>query len=154
MITPLDIADTIQEFFIIELPAWIDEFDSPELPLEELDDEQIIVAWPDTDRYQSPAMIFLQPGQDDISPLTLGTEQHSLVCDIYIVCRKDTPENIMRKAFRYYAALKSALYADRSLGGFCDEALFSAVDFFPNVEANPGICAIKIQMTISYSEEL
>lgn len=154
MTTPLDIAEAARDFLITTIPAWISQFTTTELSLEVLDDEHIIIAWPDPDRYQAPCMIYLQPGEDESQPLTLATELHDMLIDIYIVCTKDTPERIMRKVFRYYAATKSALYQDRSMGGAVGELRIQSVDYYPNVEASPNTCAIKIGMTISYSEEL
>lgn len=154
MTTPVDVANGIKAWILAKINPYILEMSTEEIPLAELGSQNVLVVFPDPDTYREAVMIHLVPGVTQVEPMTMETEAHTQEIDAFIICRKDNQVALTQKVFKYWAAMKQALYEDRSLSALVDQVLITEVEFFPAVEAGVGIVAVKSTMTISYSEDL
>lgn len=121
--------------------------------LEQIGDRNVTVDFPDTDQMPMKTMLYIQPNWANYE--TLSTESDSSLFNIavFIVCRKDSQENLTRKVYGYFNALYSLLRSNWSLDGEVDFTEIADADFYPAVEGNRNIQAIEVSVSVRYTKD-
>lgn len=114
--------------------------------LHKIDDKNVVVDFPDIDNMPKNVMFFVTPEDGYMEPLTTGGDSTDMTVQVYVVCKKDTRVNLIRRAFGYYSALWMMLKNNQTLDNYVDFIDVTNFDYYPATD-NTGTCVI-VQATL------
>lgn len=118
-----------------------------------ISDRNVSIDFPDTDLMPMKTMLYIQPNWADYENLSTESDLSTFGISVFIVCKKDTQENLTKKIYGYFNALYSLLRTNISLNGEVDFASITDADFYPAVEGNKNIQAIEVTIAVSYTKD-
>ena len=121
--------------------------------LSPIGERNVAIDFPDTDQMPMKTMLYIQPNWANYDALTTESDDSTLNIAVFIICRKDSQENLTKKIYGYFNALYLLLKADMSLDGEVDFCVIDDADFYPAVEGNRNIQAIEVSITIRYTKD-
>ena len=95
----------------------------------------------------------LQENLDPIGERNVESDLSNFGIALFIICRKDTQENLTKKIYGYFNALYSLLRTNISLDGEVDFSSITDADFYPAVEGNRNVQAIEVSIAVSYTKD-
>ncbi|MBO4393408.1 MAG: hypothetical protein J5800_03605 [Spirochaetales bacterium] len=121
--------------------------------LPNLGERNVAIDFPDTDQMPMKTMLYIQPNWANYEDLSTESDLSNFGITLFIVCKKDTQENLTRKIYGYFNALYSLIRANISLDGEVDFSSITDADFYPAVEGNRNIQAIEVSITVTYTKD-
>ena len=98
-------------------------------------------------------MLYIQPNWADYENLSTESDFSTFGIALFIICKKDTQENLTKKIYGYFNALYSLLRTNISLDGEVDFSSITDADFYPAVEGNRNVQAIEVSIAVSYTKD-
>jgi hypothetical protein len=126
---------------------------SEEFTIEEISAENILVDYPDTDSMKHSTMFYIVPDTETFGALTTCSDLAEMSITVFILCKKDKQENLIKKVFAYFSAFYSCIKEDVSLDSFVDTTNLASMEFYPAVEANKSIVGAEIQLNIQFTKD-
>ena len=123
----------------------------PEIP--EIDDKNVCMDFPDTDLMPKHTMFYLVPNWANYDELSTNSDSSTLNVSVFILCKKDKQENLIRMIHGYFNALYSLLRTNISLDGEVDFTDVNNVDFYYAVEGNRSVQGAEISVSIRYTKD-
>ncbi len=143
------ICNMLKDFIINSLSIYLERFATEAVPLPDFTDSTVIPGSIDIERNTAPNMCFIVPDIQQLSELSISSQEEHTEIDIWFFVRKDTPENLFLRSLRFAAAFKTAVLNDWSIGGAFTQAYIKEIEYFDNVENSDGkIRAVRCGMTI------
>ena len=121
--------------------------------LDPIGERNVAIDFPDTDQMPMKTMFYIQPNWADYENLSTESDLSTFGISIFIVCKKDTQENLTKKTYSYFNALYELLRTNISLDGEVDFASITDADFYPAVEGNRSIQAIEVSIAVTYTKD-
>lgn len=134
MKTELLILEQLKAFLASNLSAHIETREDISIP--EIDAGNIEIDYPDPDSMVESTMFYVVPENVNYSPVTYSSEEAQFEITIYILCKKEKRETLIKLIFAYFDALYSCIKSDPSLGAFVDNTNLISQVFYPAVEAS------------------
>ena len=121
--------------------------------LDQISERNVAIEFPDTDQMPMKTMLYIQPNWANYEALTTESDDSTLNIAVFIICRKDSQENLTKKIYGYFNALYLLLKTEMSLDGEADFCVIDDTDFYPAGEGNRNIEAIEGSITIRYTKD-
>ena len=121
--------------------------------LASIGERNVAIDFPDTDQMPMKTMLYIQPNWANYENLSTESDLSTFGIALFIVCKKDTQENLTRKIYGYFNALYSLLRTNISLDGEVDFASITDADFYPAVEGNRNVQAIEVSIAVTYTKD-
>ena len=121
--------------------------------LDPIGERNVVIDFPDTDQMPMKTMLYIQPNWADYENLSTESDLSNFGIALFIICRKDTQENLTKKIYGYFNALYSLLRTNISLDGEVDFSSITDADFYPAVEGNRNVQAIEVSIAVSYTKD-
>ena len=121
--------------------------------LASIGERNVAIDFPDTDQMPMKTMLYIQPNWANYENLSTESDLSTFGIALFIVCKKDTQENLTRKIYGYFNALYSLLRTNISLDGEVDFSSITDADFYPAVEGNKNVQAIEVSIAVSYTKD-
>lgn len=121
--------------------------------LSPIGERNVAIDFPDTDQMPMKTMLYIQPNWANYENLSTESDLSTFGIALFIVCKKDTQENLTRKTYGYFNALYELLRTNISLDGVVDFASITDADFYPAVEGNRNIQAIEVSIAVTYTKD-
>ena len=130
-----------------QLSGYLDE------NLTSIGERNVAIDFPETDQMPMKTMFYIQPNWANYENLSTESDLSAFGISVFIVCKKDTQENLTKKTYGYFNALYELLRTNISLGGEVDFASITDADFYPAVEGNRNIQAIEVSIAVTYTKD-
>ena len=121
--------------------------------LQSIDEKNVCIDFPDTDLMPKNTMFYLVPNWANYESLSTNSDSSTLNVAVFILCKKDKQENLIRKIHGYFNALYSLLRTNISLDGEADFTDINDVDFYYAVEGNKSVQGAEISVSIRYTKD-
>ena len=121
--------------------------------LSPIGERNVAIDFPDTDLMPMKTMLYIQPNWANYENLSTESDLSTFGIAIFIVCKKDTQENLTKKTYGYFNALYELLRTNISLDGEVDFAGITDADFYPAVEGNRNVQAIEVSIAVTYTKD-
>ncbi len=121
--------------------------------LSPIGERNVAIDFPDTDQMPMKTMLYIQPNWANYENLSTESDLSTFGIALFIVCKKDTQENLTKKTYGYFNALYELLRTNISLDGVVDFASITDADFYPAVEGNRNIQAIEVSIAVTYTKD-
>ena len=121
--------------------------------LDQIGQRNVAIDFPDTDQMPMKTMLYIQPNWANYEALSTESDNSVFNMAIFIVCKKDSQENLTRKVYGYFNAMYSLLKNNWSLDGEVDFTEITDADFYPAVEGNRNIQAIEVSVSVRYTKD-
>lgn len=121
--------------------------------LGKLTENNIAMDFPDTDLMSKNTMIYLVPNWAEYEGLSTNSDSSTLNISVFILCKKDKQENLIRKIHGYFNALYSLLRHNLSLDGQVDFTDVDDADFYYAVEGNRNVQGAEVSVSIRYTKD-
>ena len=121
--------------------------------LDPIGERNVAIDFPDTDQMPMKTMLYIQPNWANYEALTTESDDSTFNMAVFIICRKDSQENLTRKVYGYFNALYRLLKTNLSLDGEVDFCAIDDADFYPAVEGNRNIQAIEVSISVRYTKD-
>lgn len=120
---------------------------------ENLGADNFLIDFPDVDNMRKDIMFYIQPEYEDLEDLTVSSDTAAFDVSIYILCRRDTNANLIRKVFDCYQAIYQALRKNDSLDGFIEFSRITDMEYYPSVSSGQTMTAIEISLVMNWAKE-
>ena len=124
-----------------------------EQDLSPISERNVAIDFPDTDQMPMKTMLYIQPNWANYENLSTESDLSTFGIALFIVCKKDTQENLTKKTYGYFNALYELLRTNISLDGVVDFASITDADFYPAVEGNRNVQAIEVSIAVTYTKD-
>ena len=121
--------------------------------LDLIGDRNVVIEFPDTDQMPMKTMLYIQPNWANYEALTTESDDSTFNIAVFVICKKDSQENLTRKVYGYYNALYRLLKTNMTLDGEVDFSSIDDADFYPAVEGNRNIQAIEVSVSVRYTKD-
>ena len=121
--------------------------------LSPISERNVTIDFPETDQMPMKTMLYIQPNWANYENLSTESDLSTFGIALFIVCKKDTQENLTKKIYGYFNALYELLRTNISLDGEVDFASITDADFYPAVEGNKNIQAIEVSISVTYTKD-
>lgn len=121
--------------------------------LDSIGERNVAIDFPETDQMPMKTMLYIQPNWANYENLSTESDLSVFGITVFIVCKKDTQENLTRKIYGYFNALYELLRTNITLDGEVDFVSITDADFYPAVEGNRNIQAIEVSITVTYTKD-
>ncbi len=118
-----------------------------------ISERNVVIDFPDTDQMPMKTMLYIQPNWANYENLSTESDLSTFGIAVFIVCKKDTQENLTKKTYGYFNALYELLRTNISLDGEVDFASITDADFYPAVEGNRNVQAIEVSIAVTYTKD-
>lgn len=118
-----------------------------------ISERNVVIDFPDTDQMPMKTMLYIQPNWANYENLSTESDLSIFGIAVFIVCKKDTQENLTKKTYGYFNALYELLRTNISLDGEVDFASITDADFYPAVEGNRNVQAIEVSIAVTYTKD-
>lgn len=152
MKTELQILNQLKKVIAEELNAYLAEDEDNKDLLEEINEDNVVIGFPELDSMKKNTMFYITPDYEEITDLSMGTDFASLNSDIYIMCKGAKNETLIKKVFGYYTALYALIRDNQTLDNFVDFSRINNMDFYPAVTASTTMTAIEASTSIQWSK--
>ena len=143
----LSILNALKGVLQVQLNAHLDE------GMDQIDERNVVVDFPDTDQMPMKTMVYIQPNWANYEALSTESDDSTFNMAVFIVCKKDSQENLTRKVYGYFNAMYQLLKTNWSLDGEVDFTAITDADFYPAVEGNRSIQAIEASVSVRYTKD-
>ena len=121
--------------------------------LDPIGDRNVVIEFPDTDQMPMKTMLYIQPNWANYETLTTESDDSTFNIAVFVICKKDSHENLTRKVYGYYNALYRLLKTNMTLDCEVDFCSIDDADFYPAVEGNRNIQAIEVSVSVRYTKD-
>ena len=121
--------------------------------LPEGSDFGVLIDFPDVDQMPKKNMYYLQPDYAEFSNMAVQSDLSEFKISVFILCKRDTQENLTIKSYAFFKALYELLRTDISLDGTVDLTDIVDADFFPAVEGNPNVRGVEVHVSVRYTKD-
>ena len=144
----LSILNAMKGVLQAQLNAHLDE------GMDRIGERNVAVDFPDMDQMPMKTMLYIQPNWANYETLSTESDDSMFNLAVFIVCKKDSQENLTRKVYGYFNAMYRLLRTNWSLDGEVDFTTITDADFYPAVEGNRNIQAIEASVSVRYTKDL
>ena len=143
----LSILNALKGVLQVQLNAHLNE------GMDQIGERNVAVDFPDTDQMPMKTMVYIQPNWANYEALSTESDDSTFNMAVFIVCKKDSQENLTRKVYGYFNAMYQLLKTNWSLDGEVDFTAITDADFYPAVEGNRSIQAIEASVSVRYTKD-
>ena len=143
----LSILNALKGVLQVQLNTHLDE------GMDQIGERNVAVDFPDTDQMPMKTMVYIQPNWANYETLSTESDDSTFNMAVFIVCKKDSQENLTRKVYGYFNAMYQLLKTNWSLDGEVDFTAITDADFYPAVEGNRSIQAIEASVSVRYTKD-
>ena len=118
-----------------------------------LDENNVVIDFPDTDRMPKSTMLYIQPNWAEFENLSTESDSSIFSVAVFILCKRDKSENLTKKIYGYFNALYSLLRRNTSLDGVVDFTEVTNSEFYPAVDANRSIQGVEVSVSLRYTKD-
>ena len=152
MKTELQVLERLKDVISTQLNKYLKEDKENFELLELIDSDNVEIDFPDTDNFRKKTMFWVEPQTEDIEDLTTGSDLAQMQLSIYILCKRDKSENLVKKVFGYFTALFALIKDNQTLDEFVDFTKITTMEFYPAVTADRTIAGIEASVQIQYEK--
>lgn len=147
----ISVLEGVRKFLAENINKYIDN-NNPFLGVKvpELEDKNVMVDFPDIDSLPFKDTIYIIPDYFEINPQTTCSQLVDNNIKIYIFCKRDKHDNLIRRSSTYFNALCQCVIRDTTLGGTVNLAQLGSCDYYPSVTAENTISAYEINLDLKY----
>ncbi len=127
--------------------------DHLETGLEQIDEHNVAIEFPDTDLMPKATMFYIVPNWADYEALSTESDNSTFNVALFILCKKDRQESLTRKIYGYFNALYSLLRTNIGLDGYVDFTDVNDAEFYPAVEGNRNVQGVEVSVSIRYTKD-
>ena len=143
----LSILNALKGVLQVQLNAHLNE------GMDQIGERNVAVDFPDTDQMPMKTMVYIQPNWANYETLSTESDDSTFNMAVFIVCKKDSQENLTRKVYGYFNAMYQLLKTNWSLDGEVDFTAITDADFYPAVEGNRNVQAIEASVCVRYTKD-
>lgn len=147
MINEMTVIEQMQAVIIAHLNEYLPE------QMAEISEGQVKIEFPDVDKMPFSTMIYVYPNYAEYDELTTCSDDALLRISVFLLCKRDTRENLTLKTYGYYNALYALLRQDTSLDGVVTATSIESTDFYPAVEANPNVQGVEVSVIARFAKD-
>jgi hypothetical protein len=123
------------------------------IPIEQFDEKNIEIDFPDVDSMRRPTMLYIQPDYGNLEPLGMRSDLATMRATVFLLCKGAPNAILVKRVFALYSALYLLVRGDPTLGGLIDDARVTDMDYYPAVTASATITAIEASIDLQWSKE-
>lgn len=145
MITILQITDAVQNVIATELNKHLKE-------LPPITSKNVEVDFPEPDSQTCSTMFFIVPNYAENEELTCNADFSEADFSIFISCKRDKSENLIRKIYGYLTALEQTIWDNQELGGLVDFSDIVSSEFYPATSMDKTMAGIEAILKVRYAK--
>ena len=115
-----------------------------------IEDRNIQVDFPDLDKIPQNNMIYIIPDYFEITPQTVCTNLVTSAIKVYIFCKRDNHDNLIKRASTYFNAVCQTIMRYPTMDGAVNYAEMTSADYYPAVTASNTIAAYELNISLRY----
>ena len=123
------------------------------ISIEQFDDKNIEIDFPDVDSMRRPTMLYIQPDYENLEPLGMHSDLATMRATVFLLCKGAPNAILVKRTFALYGALYLLLRGDPTLGGFIEDARITDMDYYPAVTSSTTVTAIEASIDLQWSKE-
>ena len=147
MANELSIINAIKQVIQSSLNAYLPQ------SIEQIGEKNVVIDFPDTDQMPMKNMFYIVPNWANYNTLTTESDDATFNIAVFIVCRKDKPENLTVKVHLYFDALQNLIHSNMTLDGEVDFSIVEDVDFYYGVDGTRNVQAAEASVSIHYTKD-
>ena len=152
MKTELMILNRLKEVIATQLNDYLEEDADYSGILEEIDEKNVVIDYPDIDNMPKNTMFYIQPDFEEMADLSMATDFADMKVIIYIICKGAKSETLIKRVFGYYSALFALIRNNQTLDYMVDFSKINNMDYYPSVTASSIMSAIEVGANIQWSK--
>lgn len=121
--------------------------------IEQIGEKNVVIDFPDIDQMPMKNMFYIVPNWANYNALTTESDDATFNIAVFIVCRKDKPENLTVKVHLYFDALQNLIHSNMTLDGEVDFSIVEDVDFYYGVDGTRNVQAAEASVSIHYTKD-
>ena len=147
----LAVYDGVRDCLSRHINDYLNESNCPyDIIVPAIEDKQIVVDFPDLDKIPQNNMLYIIPDYFEITPQTCCTNLVTSAIKVYIFCKRDNHDNLIKRASTYFNALCQTIMRYPTLDGAVNYAEMTSADYYPAVTANGSIAAYEVNVNLRY----
>ena len=152
MKTELQVLNQYKDVIAKQLNNYLHEDEENSGILDPIDENNVVIDYPDPDNMRKSTMFFIQPETSEISDLTSIADLEEMTITTYIICKRDKSETLIKKVFGYFTSLFALVRDNTTLDGFVDFTKITTMEFYPAVDASKTVAAIEVTSLIQFEK--
>lgn len=146
----IEVLEGVRQFIADNINTYLNQNNPFNIVVPELSDKQIIVDFPDIDSLPFANTIYIIPDYMELNPQTVCTNIVNNNVKVFIFCKRDKHDNLIRRSSTYFNALAQVCIRHTTLGGAVNLCELGSADFYPSVTADNTIAAYEVNLTLRY----
>ena len=147
MTSYIEILDQLKKVIGEQLNNYLEDMSSKGI-LKPIDVENVEIEYPDTDNMRKNVMFFIVPDQIVYEDLTTGSDAVTSNITVYLLCKRDKQENLIKKVLHYSEAFLKLIRNNQSLDGIVEFSKVDTAEFYPYVESEANVSGMEMNLII------
>ena len=153
MKTELSVMNRLADVIGEQLNSFLSEDKDYSGLLDEVSLDNVEVDFPDVDNMPQKTMFYIEPESEEIDDATTCSDVATMNVTVYILCKRDTNERLIRKVYGYFTALYCLLRSNQDLDGYIDFSRVAEVNYYPAVTATGNIAGVEVGLRLSWEKD-
>lgn len=146
----IEIYEKTRECFVNHINDYLNQNCPFDVTVPALEDKNIVIDFPDLDKIPHQNMIYIIPDYFEITPQTVCTNLVNSMIKVYIFCKRDSHDNLIKRASTYFNALCQTVMKHPTLDGAVNLCEMTSADYYPSVTASSTVAAYEVNINLRY----
>ena len=146
----LEVFERVKQFIQEHINDYLDENNPFAVKVPKLTKDNFEIDFPNIDKMPQQNMIYIVPDYMVLSPQTTCTNLMDNNIKLYIMCKRDAHDNLIKRASTYFNALCQVCIRYTTLGGAVNLCELGSADYYPSVSAVNTIAAFEVNLNLKY----
>lgn len=146
----IEVFERVKQFIQDHINEYLDENNPYAVKVPKLTKDNFAIDFPDIDKMPQQNMIYIVPDYMNLSPQTTCTTLMDNNIKLYIMCKRDAHDNLIKRASTYFNALCQVCIRNTTLGGAVNLCELGSADYYPSVSAVNTISAFEVNLNLKY----
>lgn len=146
----VSVLENVKDFIADHINEFLDENNPYTVKVPKLKKENFVLDFPNIDTLPYQNSIYIIPDYINTTPQTTCTTLVDANIKLYIFCKKDQKDNLVKRASTYFNALCQVCIRNTNLGGAVNLCELGSADYYPSVSAVSMIAAFEVNLNLKY----
>ena len=146
----LEVYDGVRDCLSRHINDYLNQNCPFDITVPAIEDSQITVDFPDLDKIPYNNAIYIIPDYYEIQPQTVCTNLVTSAIKIYIFCKRDSHDNLIKRASTYFNAVCQTIMRYPNMEGAVNYAEMTIADYYPAVTASNTMAAYELNVSLRY----
>lgn len=150
----IEVYEGVRDCLLNHINEYLHSNNPYDVEVPELEEKNFAIDFPDLDKIPQQNMVYIVPDYLELNPQTTCTKIVDNNVKVYIFCKRDSHDNLIKRASTYFNAICQVCIKHTTLDNTVNLCELRSADYYPSVTASNTIAAFELNLNLKYIFEV